>query len=84
MCVPTCGGTRSQQTALRHPPGYDKAQVARQRDRAVGRGQPGLTGPQRGRGQEGEVGALSQGSPEGSARVSSTHCFCQDCLLVCV
>lgn len=66
------------------PPGYDKAQVARQRDRAVGRGQPGLTGPQRGRGQEGEVGALSQGSPEGSARVSSAHCFCQDCLLVCV
>lgn len=63
----------------RHPVG---PRVTRQRDVEVSRGQPGLTGPQTERGQEGEVEALTPGSPEGSAQVTCTHCFWQACLLV--
>lgn len=29
------------------------------------------------------MGALTPDSPEGSAQVTSTHCFWQACLLVC-
>lgn len=58
------------------PEGHNEAPVTRPRDGAVSRGQPGLTGPQRERGEEREVGALTPGLPEGSAQVTSTHCFC--------
>lgn len=53
-----------------HPEGHNRARVTKQRDGSVSRGQPGLTGPQRERGQEGEVGALTPGSPESSAHVT--------------
>lgn len=49
--------------------------VTKQRDKSVSRGQLGLTGPQRERGQEGEVVVLTPGSPEGSAQVTFHSVF---------
>lgn len=52
-------------------PGAPRVKI-RPRDSSIDGGQPGLTGPQRERGQEGGEEALTPGSPEGAAQVTST------------
>lgn len=63
-----------QKPAPSHPGGHYEAPGHGAKRQSSDKGQPGLTGPQRDREEEGE-GAANAGSPERSGQFTYTHCF---------